>query len=130
MHKGAQAYAKTAKTTAGPRDLEAGLLIQAANKLQAVVSGTVTDSQEMREALRYNRKLWIILSTSATSAENPLPRQIKENIGNIAIFVLSHCAELEVNPIPQRMGSLVNINRELAAGLMAAPVAVATPAVA
>ncbi|BCJ91629.1 flagellar biosynthesis regulatory protein FlaF [Terrihabitans soli] len=118
MHSGAQAYAKTAKTTAGPRDLEASLLIQAANKLQAVVSGTVTDTAEMRDALRYNRKLWTILATSATAAENPLPPQIKQNIGNIAMFVLPQCVELEANPVPQRMGSLVNINRELAAGLM------------
>lgn len=118
MQSGAQAYAKTAKTTAGPRDLEASLLVQAANKLQAVVSGIVTDTEEMRAALRYNRKLWTILSTSATAAENPLPNQIKENIGNIALFVLPQCVELELNPVPQKMGSLVNINRELAAGLM------------
>lgn len=118
MQGGAQAYATTAKTTATPRDLEAQLLIQAANKLQAVVSGAVTDDTGMRDALRYNRRLWTLLATSATSAENPLPRQIKENIGNIAIFVLGHCVELEQLPDPKRMGSLVNINRELAAGLM------------
>ena len=123
MHSGAQAYAKTAKTTAGPRDLEASLLINAANKLQEVVSGKVKDPAVMRQAVRYNRKLWIIISTSATAADNPLPRQIKENIGNIALFVLPHCLELEVNPEPQRMRSLVNINRELAAGLMQAPAA-------
>lgn len=72
----------------------------------------------MREALRYNRKLWTVLSTSATAAENPLPTAIKQNIGNIALFVLPHCVELEAMPNPQRMTSLVNINRELAAGLM------------
>jgi flagellar protein FlaF len=118
MHSGAQAYAKTAKTTAGPRDVEADLLIQAANKLAAVVSGAIYDSQEIRDAVRYNRKLWTILATSATAAENPLPPQIKQNIGNIAMFVLPQCVELEANPIPQRMVSLININRELAAGLM------------
>jgi flagellar protein FlaF len=93
-------------------------LIQAANKLAAVVSGTTIDSEEIREAIRYNRKLWTILATSATAAENPLPPQIKQNIGNIAVFVLPQCVELEANPVPQRMGSLININRELAAGLM------------
>ena len=118
MQSGAQAYAHTAQKTANPRDLEARLLIRAANKLQSIVSGQVTDTQEMREALRYNRKLWTILSTSATAAENPLPRQIKENIGNIAMFVLPHCVDLELQPVPERMASLVNINRELAAGLM------------
>lgn len=117
MQSGAQAYAKTAKTTATPRDLEASLLIQAANKLQVVANGAVT-AEEIREAVRFNRKLWMILSTSATAAENPLPRQIKENIGNIAIFVLGHSVELEAAPDPKRLGSLININRELAAGLM------------
>jgi flagellar protein FlaF len=117
MQNGAQAYAKTANTTATPRDLEASLLIQAANKLQAVANGAVT-AEEIREAVRYNRRLWTLLSASATAAENPLPRQIKENIGNIAIFVLGHCVELEAMPDPKRMGSLININRELAAGLM------------
>lgn len=118
MQQGAQAYANTAQKTAGPRDLEAQLLIRAANRLQSIVSGQVTDSEEMREALRYNRKLWTVLSTSATAAENPLPPAIKQNIGNIALFVLPHCVELEALPDPRRMASLVNINRELAAGLM------------
>ena len=118
MHSGAQAYANTAQKTASPRELEAQLLIRAANKLQSIVDGQTVDSEEMRQALRYNRKLWTVLSTSATAAENPLPPAIKQNIGNIALFVLPHCAELEVMPVPQRMVSLVNINRELAAGLM------------
>ncbi len=86
--------------------------------MQSIVSGQITDTEEMREALRYNRKLWTVLSTSATAAENPLPPLIKQNIGNIALFVLPHCVELEAMPVPQRMTSLVNINRELAAGLM------------
>lgn len=118
MHSGAQAYANTAQKTANPRELEAQLLIRAANRLQSIVEGRTVDSEEMREALRYNRKLWTVLSTSATAADNPLPPAIKQNIGNIAMFVLPHCVELENTPVPQRMVSLVNINRELAAGLM------------
>jgi flagellar protein FlaF len=125
MQSGAQAYANTAQTTATPRDLEAQLLIRAANRLQSIVSGQVTDSEEMRDALRYNRKLWTVLATSATAAENPLPVAVKQNIGNIAMFVLPHCVELEAQPVPQRMVSLVNINRELAAGLMHASPAAA-----
>jgi flagellar biosynthesis activator protein FlaF len=123
MQQGAQAYANIAQTTANPRDLEAQLLIRAANRLQSIVSGQITDTEEMREALRYNRKLWTVLSTSATAADNPLPNIIKQNIGNIALFVLPHCVELEAQPVPQRMASLVNINRELAAGLMKVPAA-------
>ena len=125
MQNGAQAYANIAQKTANPRDVEAQLLIRAANRLQSIVAGQVAHIEEMREALRYNRKLWTILSTSATAAANPLPRQIKENIGNIAMFVLPHCVELEHEPDPKRMASLVNINREIAAGLMSSATAAA-----
>ena len=118
MHYGASAYSKVAQTTQSPRELEATILMKAATRLQAIRDDWNGRAKELDEALTYNRKLWTVLATSATAAENPLPKQIKENIGNISLFVLPHCVELEQQPDPQRMASLVNINRELAAGLM------------
>ena len=39
MHKAHRAYAAVAKETAGPRELEASLLLKAASKLQSVYDG-------------------------------------------------------------------------------------------
>ena len=56
---------------------------------------------------------------SATREENPLPAPIRQNIANLGLFVLNHTIKLEVRPEPSRLDVLININREVAAGLRA-----------
>ena len=56
---------------------------------------------------------------SATRDENPLPTAIRQNIANLGLFVLSHTIKLEARPEPSRLDVLININREVAAGLRA-----------
>jgi flagellar protein FlaF len=123
MQDGAQAYARAAQTTAAPRELEAQLLLRAATRLQAVADGTLTDRADMLTAIRFNRQLWTILVTSATAETNPLPAVVKQNVGRLAVFILDHSLRLEMQPAPERIGVLVNINREVAAGLRSIPAA-------
>ncbi len=110
-----QTYGRIQQTTANPRQLEADLLVRAAAKLQSVhddwASGGLSD------ALTFNRRLWTILATSATSEENPLPLQVKQNIGNLAIFIFNRTVSIESEPEPTKLASLITINREIAAGL-------------
>ena len=75
----------------------------------------------MDEALTCNRKLWTILVTSVTDADNPLPPAIKNNIANLAIFVFERTITVMTEPGPDKLGALVTINREIAAGLRAQP---------
>ncbi|MFN0264143.1 flagellar biosynthesis regulator FlaF [Tepidamorphus sp. 3E244] len=117
MHQAAQAYSQTAKITVSPRKLEADLLMKSATRLQAVKDGWPETRTDLRGALTYNRRLWTIFSTSATAAENPLPHAIKQNIGNLGVFILRHTLDLEGDPAPEKLASLILINRELAAGL-------------
>jgi flagellar protein FlaF len=72
---------------------------------------------ELFDALIHNQKLWTILVTSATDAENPLPRDVKNNIANLALFVFNRTMAVMTEPAPEKLTALVNINRELAAGL-------------
>ncbi|HVV95004.1 MAG TPA: flagellar biosynthesis regulator FlaF [Hyphomicrobiales bacterium] len=120
MQEAAQAYARTAQKTAGPRELEAQLLLRAATQLQAVADGTLTDNADVLTAIRYNRKLWTILVSSATAESNPLPAAIKQSVGKLGVFILSHSLRLEMQPARERVHVLVNINREVAAGLRSA----------
>jgi flagellar protein FlaF len=117
MQEAAEAYARTAQATAGPRELEAQLLLRAATRLQAVADGTLTDDADVLTAIRYNRKLWTILITSATAETNPLPAAIKQTVGRLGLFILNHSLRLEMQPARERVHVLVNINREVAAGL-------------
>jgi flagellar protein FlaF len=121
MQQAAQAYGKVAQQTLGPRELEAHVLLKAATRLQRVRDAWEERQDELDEALTYNRKLWTVLATAATADTNPLPRAIKQNIGNLGIFIFKRTAEVMLEPSPEKLDALVNINREIAAGLRAMP---------
>ena len=117
MHSGAQAYSNTQRTAVSPRDREAMLLIKAASQLQSVKDNWDDHKQTLRSALTYNRKLWTVLVTSITREENELPLAIKNNVGSLGVFIFHHTLETEAHPAPEKLNTLISINRELAAGL-------------
>jgi flagellar biosynthesis activator protein FlaF len=113
----AQAYARVANTTTSPRDIEAQALLMAANKLQAVMTNADATFQQTSDALMFNRKLWSIFLSEAQRDENPQPLDVRQNIANIGIFVLSHTAALQISPQRDHFKPLIEINRNIAAGL-------------
>lgn len=117
MQHAAQAYGKVAKQTSSPREMEADLLLKAAARLQAV-RDSWGDRDQIDEALLYNRKLWSIFLTSVTRADNPLPDLVRQNVANLGVFVMNQTIALVSEPQREKLGTLININRELAAGLM------------
>jgi flagellar biosynthesis activator protein FlaF len=117
MHRGTQAYRTVAKEIASPRELEANLLLKAAARLQAVVDSWDQNQDGLNDALLYNRKLWTVFLGSATSSDNPLPAEIRQNVANLGMYIMSQTVAITANPKVEVVASLVNINRELAAGL-------------
>src|SRR3979411_1402050 len=113
----AQTYARVANTTASPREIEAKALLMAANKLQAVMTNADATFQQTSEALMFNRKLWSIFLSEAQRDENPHPLDVRQNIANIGIFVLSQTAALQISPQRDHFKPLIEINRNIAAGL-------------
>lgn len=116
MQSAALAYGNTAKQTSSPRELEADLLLKAAARLQAVRDAW--DKDLVADALLYNRKLWTVFMSTAVDGTNPLPAAIRQNVANLGIFVMGQTMETISDPKPERLNPLININRELAAGLM------------
>lgn len=119
MRHATLAYGATANQIASPRELEADLLMSAAARLQAIRDGWTDKSPDLNAALLFNRRLWSIFITSATSPENPLPTGLRQNVANLALFVFRQTLAVLADPKPEYLGSLININRELAAGLRA-----------
>jgi flagellar biosynthesis activator protein FlaF len=113
----AQAYARVATTTASPRENEAKALLMAANKLQTVMTNANATFEQMSEALMFNRKLWTIFLSEAHRDGNPQPLEVREKIANIGVFVLSHTAALQISRQRQHFKPLIEINRNIAAGL-------------
>ncbi|NRG18003.1 flagellar biosynthesis regulator FlaF [Rhizobiales bacterium] len=119
----ASAYQKTSQSTVNPRELEAQLLMKAAAMIQKTLDSwdqENPDAGSLRDALTYNRRLWTILSTSVTSEDNPLPKDVKENVGALGAFILRLTVELMIEPKPERARTLVSINRNIAQGLRGA----------
>lgn len=117
QHAATKAYGQVAQQTASPRELEVQLLLRAASRLQAVHDDWERDRAALDQALHYNRKLWTIFLTSVTSKDNPLPAEIRQNVANLGLFVMNQTLAVMGNPQRERLPSLININRELAAGL-------------
>lgn len=117
MHSAAKAYQTVATRTSSPRELEADLLLRAASRLQSVTKQGETEKDALSDALLYNRKLWQIFLVSATSEENSLPPELRQNVANLALFVMNQTMNILADPAKTRVDTLVNINRELAAGL-------------
>ncbi|HEX8164295.1 MAG TPA: flagellar biosynthesis regulator FlaF [Beijerinckiaceae bacterium] len=121
MQQAATAYSKVAQATQSPRELEAAILMKAATRLQAIRDDWDGKRPELFDALTYNRKLWTILVSSATEEGNPLPVPIKQNVANLGIFIFNHTLAVMTQPAPERLGILITINREVAAGLRSQP---------
>lgn len=118
MKQAAEIYGKVANKISNPRELEANLLLDAACRLQTVQDSWDRHSGNLDSALNYNRKLWTFFLSSVTSNDNPLPVDIRQNVANLGLFVCKQTLAILADPKPQNLGSLININRELAAGLL------------
>lgn len=117
MHQAAQAYARVSQTAQSPRELEATVLMKAATRLQAIKDDWAGKQADLDEALTYNRKLWTVLVSSVLREDNPLPMMIKQNIANLSLFIFNRTMQLTAEPAPEKLTVLININREIAAGL-------------
>src|SRR3974390_1279495 len=104
MQYAANAYSKIAKETASPRDLEAGLLLKAAAKLQAAHEAwDGTKSKDLDEALLYNRRLWTVFIDALIRDDNKLPDPLRQNLTELGMFVMSETFSLMTDPRPQQL---------------------------
>jgi flagellar biosynthesis activator protein FlaF len=117
MNYANSAYAKVAKEVAGPRELEAGLLLKAAAKLQGIAESWKNKRADLNEALSYNRRLWTILLDSLIQDGNRLPKGLNENLKTLGAFVMCETFSMMTKPRQKHLDNLININRRIATGL-------------
>lgn len=113
----AQAYARVSQTTSSPRDIEAQALLKAARQLTEVQDNWAGADQRLADALLFNRRLWSIFLSAAQSPDNQQTLEIRERIANIGIFVMNQTIAMQADPAPEKLKSLIDINRNIAAGL-------------
>ena len=117
MSQAAQAYARTSQVTGNPREIEAQALLKAARQLQDVQTNWTGPDARMHKALLFNRRLWTIFMSAAEEDNNPHTIEVRQNIANISVFVMHQTVEMQLNPDPEKLKSLIDINCQIAAGL-------------
>lgn len=121
QNQAAMAYQTVAKQTVSPSDREADLLSQSALRLQKIRDNWDTNYGDLPAAIRFTNSLWSILLAGVVEPDSQLPHDIRQNVANLGIFVLSQLAEIKHEPMPKKLDAIININRELAAGLRQMP---------
>lgn len=117
----ANAYGSTASTS-DPRALEGMVLMKAAQQLEDLAnrlqSGENVSREDIGLALTYNQKLWQLFVEDMRNPEHPLPQEIKNNIASLALFTFKRTHEILIDTLPEKFQALVNINRNIASGLL------------
>jgi flagellar biosynthesis activator protein FlaF len=117
MHYASNAYRKTALETAGPRELEANLLLEAAAKLQEAHDSWREKPIGLNDALVFNRRLWTLFIDAITRDDNKLPVEVRNNLTRLGVFVMGETFALMTKPKPDHLRAIIKVNRSIAAGL-------------
>jgi flagellar biosynthesis activator protein FlaF len=120
------AYAQQQKRNLTPREVEAMAFTKAALLLEDAkkAAGNI---EEYSKALRFNHLLWTIIQADLTEPDNNLPPEIKANVMSLSIFVDKQTTKALRTTSGADLDVLININRNLAAGLRTSPQAAAQP---
>src|SRR5271165_1337267 len=111
------AYARVAEEISSPRELEARALLTAARRLKDIQANWNPQHADLIPALRFNRRLWTIFLAAAVEEDCPHPKDLRQNIASIGVFVLDRTLQVELHPAQEMLDALIDINLNIAAGL-------------
>lgn len=108
------------KHTPDQRELEGRVLLKSA-KMLADLQATWGDvgPELLESTLKYNRQVWMMFyDTALENPEENRPDDLRSNIINLSNFIFKRELEIMSDPQKQKLDVLININKEIAAGLM------------
>lgn len=109
------AHAASIPQEGNPRETEAWALTEAARRMAVAARG---NAEDMRTALRLNWKLWTIFQADLTGqVEAGDVTETTVNMLSLCQFVDFHTVAALTEPTPEKLETLININRNIAGGL-------------
>ena len=113
------AYTSIQKEALSGRELEASVLSRAGLMLKSVKDnwGAPDRDQKLLEAVKFNQKVWSFFQAELTDPENPLPKNLREDILNLSIFIDKRLFEVLAFPDPEKLAIVIDIDFNIAAGL-------------
>ena len=114
-----QAYRKAPNAEMSEREIDAYALTQSALKIRDCQQNWDMPERIDRlfEALRINSFLWSIFQAEISADGNPLPKQLREDLLTLSLFVDKRTKEVMCFPEPVKLTALINLNLNIAAGL-------------
>ena len=100
-----------------PREVEAMAFTKAALMMEEAKNNT-DDYDNYASALKFNQLLWTIIQADIVDKKNELPPELKANILSLSIFVDKQTVKALADTKTRHIDSLININKNLAEGLM------------
>ena len=99
------AYQRVENATISGRETEARVLTKAAVKLKYCRDNwNATDRpSKLDEALTYTQRVWSLIQGELLDENNPLPREIKENILNLSAFIDKRIFNIQAYPDPEKL---------------------------
>ena len=115
------AYKNVQRTTESVREIEALVLTKAAVMLTEIQRNWDASDRDAKldEALRNNQMIWSIFQGELMKPDNPLPKQLKQDILSLSTFIDKRTFEVMAmtQPAPEKLDIIINLNLNLAAGL-------------
>lgn len=108
------------KNSNDPREVEAQVLLKSARMMQDLQNHwDEVNAEILEETLTYNRQIWLMFyDTAMENPEGNRPNDLRSNIINLANFVFKRSVDVMAAPAKEKLDALIQINRDIAAGLM------------
>jgi flagellar protein FlaF len=105
----------------GGRQIEVSIMEMATSKLRGQLpgDGDLKWSRELDEALKFNQKMWDIFSADWLSEQSELPRELRQNLLSIGIFVKKKTFTTMATPQRASLELLIQLNENILEGLKA-----------
>lgn len=113
-------YRQPAQQGGSPRETEGRALMEVARRL-SVAKENSGDAAALIDTVRLNWRLWTIFQSDLSEPGNDLPAELRNNMLTLCNYVDKRTVEILSNPNPASLDVLININRNIAAGLLSDP---------
>ena len=114
-------YENVNKEGLSAREMEALVLTKAGLMLKRCQELWDADGREskLEAAIKYNQMIWSFFQSELMQENNPLPKQLRQDILNLSLFIDTCLFNIIAYPAPEKLTPIIDINFNLAAGLRA-----------
>ncbi|MFT5181816.1 MAG: flagellar protein FlaF [Alphaproteobacteria bacterium] len=110
-------YRQPAQQGGSPRETEGRALMEAARRL-SLAKDNPDDTAALVDTVRLNWRLWTIFQSDVSDPGADLPADLRNNMLTLCNYVDKRTVEILSDPKPQSLDVLININRNIGAGLL------------